>query len=766
MNKLWLDLETYSATPINNGTHVYAADAEIMLWAYAIDDGPVKVWDLTATLLMPDDLAEALEDETVVIVAHNSHFDRTVLWHNGYDLPVERWEDSMVQALAHSMPGALATLCEILGVPEDQAKIKRGKELVLFFCKPRPSTSKIKRATRETHPAEWADFVKYAGNDISSMRIVSQKLPRWNYSGAELEHWCLDQKINDRGFMVDMDLARAAIRAVTRAQENLAKRTQEITNYDEELGTGIRAATQRDKLLAWLLEEYDVTLPDMKASTLERRISDESLPLMLRELLAIRLQASTNSTSKYRTLTKAVSDDHRMRGTLQFCGAMRTGRYAGRMFQPQNLPRPNLKNKLIETGIAAMKADAEDLAFANVMELASNAIRGCLVAPEGKKLNIADLSNIEGRMLAWLAGEEWKLNAFRQYDTLVMDENGVVKLDDKGEPLRRGHDLYILAYAKSFNVHPSTVTKDQRQGGKVQELALGYQGGVGAFVTFATGYNIDLEKMAEEAYDALPDDVREEAEGFLKWLYKAADKKRAHNLANGMPANEANEIHRLACEKVRFGLTEQVFIVCDSFKRSWRNAHPEIVAWWHELEDAARNAIQNPNKVFPCRKVKMIRTGAWLRIVLPSGRALCYPSPKVGGTCETCKGEGEILIEEKMQTCPDCDGERKRRSSQISYMGINQYSRKWSRISTYGGKLAENITQAAARDVLVYAMPEIEKRGYEIVLSVHDELLTETPDTDDYSADELSALMSTNPTWAKGLPLAAAGFEAYRYRKD
>lgn len=764
MTDLFLDLETYSATPIQNGTHVYAADAEIMIMAYAIDDGPVKVWDCTETLLMPDDLAEALENEEVTIIAHNSHFDRTVMWHNGYQIPVKRWRDTMVQAYAHSMPGALGTLCEILGVPEDQAKMKRGRELVHLFCKPRPATSKIKRATRETHPAEWAEFKLYAGNDISSMRIIGKKLPKWNYSGAELDLWHLDQVINDRGFMVDMDLTRAAIRAVTRAQESLTQRTQEITNYDAELGTGLRAATQRDKLLAWLLEEHGVELPDMKASTLERRVNDETLPDMLRELLRIRLQASTSSTSKYRTLTKAVSDDHRLRGSLQFCGANRTGRYAGRQFQPQNLPRPNLKQHPIDNGIALMKADAEDLAFDNVMELTSNTIRGCIIAPEGKKLVIADLSNIEGRMLAWLAGEEWKLNAFRLYDTFVY-EDGEIKLDSKGEPLRRGHDLYVLAYAKSFGVAPETVDKEQRQAGKVQELALGYQGGVGAFLTFALTYKLDLEKMAEEAIEAIPEDILKESQGFLKWRCKAADKKLAHNLANGMPVNEANEIHRQACQKIRFGLSEQAFIVCDAFKRSWRNAHPEITLWWRELEDTARLAIQTPGKVFPCRKVKMIRTGAWLRIVLPSGRALCYPSPKVGGICETCKGEGEILIEDIKQTCPDCDGERKSRASQISYMGINQYSRKWSRISTYGGKIAENITQAAARDVLLYAMPEIEKRGYEIVLSVHDELLTEAPDTDEYNVDELSALMATTHPWAKGLPLAAAGFEAYRYKK-
>lgn len=748
MTKLFLDLETYSPTPINNGTHVYAADAEIMIVAFALEDGPVHVWDCTENPLMPNLLADAFDDDSIELVAHNSHFDRTVLKHQGLDLPISRWRDTMVKAMAHSLPGALGTLCEILGVPEDKAKSKRGKELVHLFCKPRPSTSKVKRATRETHPADWAEFLHYAGNDVEAMRVIDGKLPVWNYKGFELELWHLDQTINDRGFMADMDLARAAIRATERAQAKLTDRTQVITNYNEEDRTGVRSATQRDVLLRYLLEEHGVDLPDMKASTLERRMNDENLPPMLRELLAIRLQASTTSSTKYKTLLKAVSDDNRLRGTLQFCGALRTGRYAGRMFQPHNMPRPNLKNDVIEYGIRVMKLDCEDLFYDNVMQLISNAIRGCIIAPEGKKLTVADLSNIEGRILAWLAGENWKLKAFSDFDKGI------------------GHDLYKLAYAKAFGISVELVDSVMRQVGKVMELALGFQGGVGAFLTFAAAYNLDLEAMANEALEAIPDDIIEEATGFMRWLCKPEQKKHAKRMADGMDEKASTAILNVACQKIRFGLTEQAFIVCDSFKRMWRYSHPEIVAWWHELEDAARAAILQPGKIIPCRKVKMIRSGAWLRIVLPSGRALCYPSPQVGGKCETCEGEGKIDIEGKMQTCPACDGEKQGRSGRISYKGINQYTRKWSRIYTYGGKLAENITQAAARDVLVEAMPEAEAAGYQIVLSVHDELITEAPDAAEYNAVNLAAIMSTNPDWATSLPLAAAGFDAYRYRKD
>lgn len=686
MTTLFLDLETFSEVPITNGTHAYAEGAEIMLFAYAIDDGPVKVWDCTARPLMPDDLADALDDPAVILYAHNSHFDRTVLWHNGYRLPRERWRDTMVQALAHGLPGSLGQLCDIFKIPTDKAKDKEGRQLVLKFCKPSVRDGIMYRAGSDTAPEAWAKFLEYARLDVEAMRALDKCLPRWNYPNQELALWHLDQTINDRGVAVDLDLSSSAIEAVAKAQAELAARTQALT------GGAVQAATQRDAMLRHLLEAYGVDLPDLQQSTLQRRIDDSELPAELRELLAIRLQASTTSTSKYKTLAKAASSDGRLRGTLQFNGASRTGRWAGRLFQPQNLPRPALKQEAIDNGIDALKVGAADLITDNVMELTSSAIRGCIVAPAGKKLVVADLSNIEGRVLAWLAGEGWKLQAFRAYD--------------KGT----GDDLYKLAYAKSFGCRADQVDKEQRQIGKVQELALGYEGGVGAFLTFAATYGIDLEGTAEHAIEAIPPSIRAEAVSALDWT---REQKRP-----------------------TFGLSDRAWIVCDSFKRAWRYRHPAITTFWRDLQEAAVLAVGNAGSTYTCRGLRLRRDAGWLRIRLPSGRFLCYPAPAVD------------------------------ESGKLSYMGVNQYSRKWSRIATYGGKLAENVTQAVARDVLASAMPAIEAEGYAIVLSVHDELLTETPDSADYSSDHLAALMSTNPPWAEGLPLAAAGFEALRYRKD
>lgn len=686
---LYFDSETYSEVPIECGTYRYTSACELMIASYAIDDQPVQVWDRTRDAKMPGDLEYALHDPDELITAHSSMFDRNVVKYAlGIDIPIPRWRDTMVKALAHGLPGGLDKLCGIFKVPQEQRK-RSGKQLINLFCKPRPPNMKLRRATRATHPLEWADFIAYALADTEAMRVIDHKLPSWNFQGFELELWHLDQIINDRGFCADTELAVAAIRAVELMKKQLADQTNELTNGN------VQAATQRDKLLEHILAEYGVLLPDMQMSTLERRIEDQSLPIELRNLLGIRLQATTISTSKYRSVLNGVQQDGRMRGTLQFDGAQRTGRWGGRKFQPHNMPRPDMSKEEIDFAIESFKANCGDLVLDDVMRAASNAIRGCVIAPKGRKLVVGDLSNIEGRSTAWVAGEDWKLKAFTAYD--------------EGD----GPDLYKLAYAKSFRVAADSVTKDQRQIGKVQELMLGYQGGVGAYITGAATYGIDLDQMAETSIDTLvatEPEVWAEAAEFWNWTL---EKKRP-----------------------TFGLDRETFMVCDSFKRLWRRLHPRIESLWKDLEIAYATAVYHPGVDHPCRVLAVRRDGAWLRIKLPSGRSLCYPSPQVAD------------------------------NGTLSYMGINQYSKQWNRIGTYGGKLLENVSQALSRDVLAANMPLIEQAGYNIVLTVHDEDVTETPDNENFTAEHLTRLMATQPSWAPGLPLNANGFETYRYRKD
>lgn len=693
-HRLWIDLETYNETPISAGLHRYAETVEIMLFAYALDDAPAQVWDATTGAPMSEELNAYLRNPEVQLVAHNAAFERVCLRHAlGLDIPIDRWFCTMAQSYAHSMPGSLEGLGAAQGLAEDERKLKIGRQLVLLFCKPRPKNQTLRRATRHTHPVEWKQFVEYCAQDVEQMRTSSKKLPAWNYRDRELALWHLDQKINDRGVLVDVELAKAAVKTAEREKRLLKARGQEITNGE------VEALTKRDQLLAHLLSEYGVDLPDLQKATLERRLEDPDIPEGLKELLRLRLDATTTSVAKYKSLLKAVSSDGRLRGLLQFCGAGRTGRWAGRVWQPQNLARPTHKLPEIEASIEAIQADTLDLLYDDVMPRLSSCIRGSIIAPPDKKLVVADLSNIEGRKLAWLAGETWKLNAFRAFDA------------------KEGHDLYALAYANSFGVTPEAVMDNYENGdgswrqiGKVMELALGYEGGVGAFLTFAAVYGIDLEAMAEDAAARIPKDVWGEARGMLEWTKK---KKRS-----------------------TFGLSDRAWLVCESFKRLWRYAHPETVAFWGELDSTVRQAIASPGVTLTCRRLRVRRDGSWLRIVLPSGRALCYPAPRIDD-----KGR-------------------------ITYMGVNQYSRKWQRIATYGGKLVENVTQAAARDVMAHGMVLAEDVGFEILLTVHDELITEAPDTEDFTVQGLAGCMATVPDWAEGLPLAAAGYEAYRYRKD
>jgi DNA polymerase len=372
----------------------------------------------------------------------------------------------------------------------------------------------------------------------------------------------------------------------------------------------------------------------------------------VRELLEIRQQASATSPAKYKVLINGTSSDGRLRGTLQYCGASRTGRWGGRLFQPQNLPRPTLKQERIDMGIAAMKADAEDLLFSNVSELCSSAVRGALVAEDGKKLVIADLSNIEGRVLAWLANEKWKINAFADFDKGI------------------GHDLYKLAYARAFNLPVEKISKDDRQLGKVMELACGFGGGIGAFSKMGALYGVNLPE-----------------------------------------------------ERV------QELVV------AWRKAHPATKAFWYQLESACVSAIVESGNMFSAGLLRVMHKNDWLQVRLPSGRYLSYPNAGIE--------DGRIVFD-----------------------GTNQFTRKWEKTDTYHGRLVENAVQAVARDVLASGLLRAEAAGYRVCLHVHDEIIAEVPDTDEYSADGLSAIMSHNPGWTLGLPLAAAGFSSYRYRKE
>lgn len=678
MNVLGLDLETRSRTPIDDGSYKYAETAEILLASLGWEDSQVEVaeWDDVA---IPD-LRAAIHHADRVVV-HNSEFDFVILEQHHIHVPMHKRYCTMAQARRHGLPSGLDKLCEIFRLPQDKAKMKAGRALMLLFCTPRPDGS---WATKDTHPVEWLQFKEYARLDVVAMMELHRIMPTWN-DELERPNWELDARVNARGFKVDTQFAWMATQLLADDKGELNDRMKIASDGYVEKGT------QRDRLLAHLLAEHGVSLPDLTASTLDRRLKDPDLPDAVRELIALRQQSSKTSNSKYATLLRCVNSDERLRGSLTYCGAHRTKRWTGNKFQPHNLPRATMSPEEIEHGVRCIKVNAVSIAGNEPLpRYASEGLRGVVVPAPGHKLLVADLANIEGRVVAWLAGEQWKLDAFRSYDAGT------------------GPDLYKLSYARAFAVEPDTVTGQPRQIGKVKELMLGYGGGVGAFITGAETYKVDLEAMAPLAWPNIPRDLQIEAE--LWWAKSEQDGKT-------------------------FGLSHDVFVTCDGLKRVHRRDNPKTEQFWYDMEDAAKRTTATGESTEVGEFISFDKEGAWLRMCLPNGGYLCYPSPRISNAGE------------------------------LTFMGSSPYSRKWQRQKTWGGTLVENACQAIARDVLCAGMVEAENltHAFDIVLHVHDEAIVEAPLN--ANVEELCGCLTKGWDWTVGLPLAAKGFETLRYRK-
>lgn len=758
--RLFLDTETFSGVDLKKvGAYAYAEHptTEIMICTYAIDEGRVQTWDATESPTMPRELRKALRrvsrKKAKIVMANGLLFDRLVIrekW--GIDLPVSQIEDTMIMAFRHALPGGLDMQCQVLGVDAEHAKDKAGKALIKRFCKPTPKTYKIRRYTRETHPEEWAKFLRYAALDIIAMREVYWRIPDWGNTPKEDEILLIDQLINDRGFYVDVDLANAAIKAVQAHKEELKEEAWE--RFGGKLTGNDFLPILRDIAPAF-------TIHNAQKSTLNDLLEDPDFPDEGKALIEMRLGASSTASTKYNPLVNGLSADGRRRGCLQYGGAKRTLRWAGKGFQPQNLARGEysddhegkikrregesdvafwVRSHMLTNGINSLLRGTAHWAY-DISKLTASTVRGCIIPAKGKKFVVADYSNVEGRGLAWIAGEKTALMVFRA-----------------------DRDIYCETAGKMFGLDPDYIKanrKDLRQIGKACELGLGYGGGVAAFLQFAKNLGLDLYAMADVMKGTFPDHI---------W----AAAKRGYEYAR---INEAKRPPKPGKkdERPTYILPKNVWLTCDAIKRMWREAHPKTVAFWAELEDAVLCAIRNPGKAYWAganvrpdgrKALKIVRTkakhdptfdeerddpnaaGWWLKIELPSGRIMSYPGIALSVTTEI-----------------DEDTGKKRTSTRIKYQGENQTTRQWGFQYTYGGKLTENIVQALCRDILAWSMPGVEAAGYEIVLSVHDELITEVPDTDDYTVEELCALMCDLPIWAKGFPLAAEGDCMYRYRK-
>lgn len=591
---LYLDTETRSGVNINqSGVYRYINDEYfgVLLFTWAINDDPVQCWEV-AKEPMPARLHQALTDPNFIYVIHNSAFDRRVIHKAfGIHLPTERIHDVMVQAYAHGFAGSLDTLSQIFKLG-DKAKMKEGKQLIATFCSSKSRETQKYFLTEEDDPIKWHTFRQYAIRDTEAMRELYKILPKTNYpNGKEFIIWQYDQKMADRGMLMDTELAQSAIEI---AKEEHARMRKDMQSQSD---GKVQSATQTQAVLKYIEEDFQIVLPNLRQATIEQMLINPELPFALREILSLRTEASRSAHTKYRKILDCVDESGRLHDTIQFMGASRTGRDGGRVFQPQNLPRTTMWGNLegkelldeIDTAIIETKNRALPLLYSRPLDVLGNLLRSSVIAPSGKKIIAADLSNIEGRSLVWLANEEWKLDFFRKYD------KGEIRFDN-----------YIAAYGKAMNIDPSEVTKLQRQIGKVMELGLGYAGGVAAFLTFAAVYRLDIHQLALAVAEVAEPAAYADAKSKYQW----AKEKGFHA-----------------------GLSEFDYTACEYLKTQWRKAHPNVVQLWNGLAEAFRNAIQYPRTIFTVDgsqgKLKMYGQKGWAMIRLPSGRVLNYFDPRI-----------------------------------------------------------------------------------------------------------------------------------------
>lgn len=657
-----IDIETYSDVDLAKaGLFRYAQSPAftILLFAYSLDGSPVSVLDLASGEALPDWISSALSDQRYLKHAYNAAFEWYCLSRFlGLTLPADQWRCTMLHSMYCGYPGSLEAAGKALGLEDDKRKLAVGKALIRYFCRPcNPTKSNGGRTRNLPHhdPDKWEEFKAYNAQDVVTEMEIERRLSAFRVPESVQAQWVTDMRINARGVAVDMELVRGALQIAARDKEQHLQEAREIT--------GLQNPNSTAQLLQWL-DGQGVTTANLQKSTVSELLSGD-LPSSVRRALEIRRELGKTSTKKYNALETAVCADSRVRGLLQFYGANRTGRWAGRIVQPQNLPRTYISEELLPLARELVHSQNDDglkLVFGSTADTLSQLIRTAFIAHPGCTLVDADFSAIEARVVAWLAGEEWVLEVFRTHGKIY--EATASQL--YGVPIERiikGNPEYAL-----------------RQRGKAATLALGYAGGSSALI-------------------------------------------RAGGLSEDTPEEELLELRDM-----------------------WRMRNPNIVNFWYILNAAAMEVVQRGLRIpIMAGRLELAReydrsSGLdFMTVRLPSGRKLYYPGPHLGvnrfGAPSVC------------------------------YWGVNQTTRKWEEIETYGGKLAENITQAVARDCLAESVERLEAAGYQLVFHVHDEVVIEAPE-DQARLEDVARIMSIPPGWAPDLPLKADGWVNPFFKKD
>ncbi len=651
---LSIDLETYSEIDIAKcGSFRYIDDEsfEILLLGYAFDDEPVTVIDLTADEEVPADFLAALYDPEVTKTAWNCAFERFGLWkHFGRYCPPEQWSDTMILSAVCGLPLGLGDAGKALRLEADEAKDREGKALIRYFCSPCRPTKVNGGRTRNLpqHDTDkWELFIEYNRQDVVAERTIRKRLLRWEPDSLEHRFWCLDARINERGMRVDRELVHNAIAMDARYKAELTKQAVAIS--------GLENPNSVAQIKQWLLEQEGIEAPSLNKKVVAEVVSQLNGE-RAKQFMALRTRLAKSSTKKYEAMERSACADAHIKGCFQFYGANRTGRFAGRLVQLQNLPQNHMEDLAVARSLVRDN-DYEMVRwlYDSVSDTLSELIRTALIPEPGHRFIVADFSAIEARVIAWIAGEQWRLDVFRN-----------------------GGDIYCASASQMFHVPVVKHGENGhlRQKGKIAELALGYGGGANALKAFG------------------------------------ADK---------------------------MGMTEEEMVNTVDL---WREASPRVCALWRALNRAAiRCVVHKTPQVSAIGGIRFEMECGILWMTLPSGRRIAYYGAEYGPS----------------------RFHRDRRA--LSYMGVDQKTKRWGRVETWGGKLAENVTQATARDCLRDTMLALEDAGYDIRAHVHDEVIISEP-RDGRTVEDVSAIMGRELPWASGLPLRGDGYACDFYMKD
>jgi DNA polymerase len=702
---LYIDKETRSPVDLKKaGLMRYARSplTEVLMMCWAFGDEDFVLWHQGQPL--PPRVAHHVNCGGIV-VAHNAQFE-LALWnyvmsqrHGWPRLRVEQVVCTMAACYSMSLPGALEDAGHALGIKVE--KDTEGRALMLKMCKPRAFDGET--PIYHDTPEMRARLGSYCVVDGRVEReIFKRVLP---LSDKEQRIWILDQYINLRGIPFDMASLEASLAVADQEKERLNDEMARVTNGE------VKACSAVEALKDWAAD-FGVIKESIAKAELNELLGEENLPDEVEAALNLRLSAGRFTSISKLNAIKRREMEMRVHYALQYHAAT-TGRWAGRGIQPHNftrdLPEPHEVEDILKS-LREGKVRWIDVAYGEPSIMISKCLRGFMHAIPGKSLLGGDFSSIEGRGLAWLAGEEWKLEAYREIDA------------DPELP-----DMYERTYGVTFGINPTKVTKTQRQVGKVEDLAFGYAGGVGAFRTMSKAGNILVVKTITPAV-----------------LKKAA----------------------------RLGLQVFTEAQVNSFKDGWRAGNPKIKAYWYALERASIAAVRDPGVITSAgargREVSFRKRGSFLWCKLPSGRTLCYPYPEIRvgnfGEFLSFKGSPDAVTWSMYSAWLE-HGKDKGEENPTYIIEDPSNTRSWCRMSTYGGKLSENITQAICRDILADAMLRVEAQGFRVVVHVHDEIVCEGVFTE---ADRVrfEKLMCEVPVWAAGFPVSAGCWLNPRYIKE